>query len=95
MELIDALASKTNAHSVVELSLSSLFRRSYNSVYDAIEQFFVPSKPETAEQERREQERGLLSLLEPFQIIGKGLTVGFIVKAMFMPQNKLMETLGG
>jgi len=38
---------------------------------------------------------GMMSLLEPFLIIGMGLTVGFIVIALFMPLIKLMETLGG
>jgi hypothetical protein len=66
MELMDALSSNTNARSVVELSLSPLFRREYSSVYDAIEHFFVPSKPETAIQEQRAHEQGLLSLIAPF-----------------------------
>ena len=66
MELIDALASNTNAHSVAELSLSSLFRREYSSVYDAIENFFVPSEPENATREQRAHEQGLLRLIAPF-----------------------------
>lgn len=66
MELIDALASNTSARSVVELSLSPLFRREYSSVYDAIEHFFVPSQPEKAAQERREHEQALLGLIVPF-----------------------------
>ena len=37
MELVDALCSQTNARSVVELSLEPAFRRSYNSVYQAID----------------------------------------------------------
>jgi hypothetical protein len=40
MELIDALSSMPDAHSVVELSLSSFFRREYSSVYDAIANIF-------------------------------------------------------
>ena len=66
MELVDALASNTNARSVVELSLSPLFRRGYNSVYDAIEHFFVPSEPENVVQEQRAQEQGLLGLIAPY-----------------------------
>jgi hypothetical protein len=66
MDLVDALASNTNAHSVVELSLSPLFRREYSSVYDAIEHLFVPSKPENTTQEQREHEQGLLRLIAPF-----------------------------
>lgn len=66
MELIDALASNTNAHSVAELSLSSLFRREYSSVYDAIENIFVPSELENAIQEQRVHEQRLLRLIAPF-----------------------------
>ena len=36
---------------------------------------------------------GLMSLLEPFLIIGMGLTVGFIVIALFLPLIKLMENI--
>jgi len=39
MDLLDALSSNTTAKSVVELSLNPLFRRSYGSVYDGIQQF--------------------------------------------------------
>lgn len=66
IELIDALSGNAHARSPAELSLSPLFHREYSSVYDAIEHFFVPSKPEKAIQERREQEQGLLRLLTPF-----------------------------
>jgi len=37
---------------------------------------------------------GLMSLLEPFLIIGMGLTVGFIVIALFLPLIGLMQTIG-
>jgi len=47
----------TNAHSVVELSLSSFFHREYSSVYDAIVSFFQPSEPEKAEEEWRAWEQ--------------------------------------
>jgi len=66
MELIDALASNTNAHSVVELSLSPLFHRGYSSVYDAIEHFFEPTTPEKAVEEQREHEQRLLRMIAPF-----------------------------
>lgn len=66
MELIDALASNTNARAVVELSLSPLFRREYSSVYDAIDNLFVPSAPEKAVQEQRKHEQGLLRLIAEF-----------------------------
>lgn len=38
---------------------------------------------------------GLMSLLEPFLIIGMGVTVGFIVVALFLPLVDLMSQLGG
>ncbi|MFA5338957.1 MAG: type II secretion system F family protein [Candidatus Omnitrophota bacterium] len=38
---------------------------------------------------------GLMSLLEPFLIIGMGLIVGFIVVSMFMPLFNLITALGG
>ncbi len=38
---------------------------------------------------------GLMSLLEPVLIVGMGLTVGFIVIALFMPLISLMEQLSG
>ncbi len=37
---------------------------------------------------------GLMSMLEPFIVIGLGLVVGTIVIALFMPLVKLMEDLG-
>ena len=38
---------------------------------------------------------GLMSLLEPFLIIGMGFVVGFIVIAMFLPLFSLVTALGG
>lgn len=38
---------------------------------------------------------GLMSLLEPFLIIGMGLIVGFIVISMFLPLFQLINALGG
>jgi hypothetical protein len=40
LELIDALSSNTQADSVVKLSLNEHFRRTYNSVRDAVSNFF-------------------------------------------------------
>lgn len=39
IELLDALSSNQQAHSVVELSLNPLFRRDYNSLYRGIQEF--------------------------------------------------------
>lgn len=66
MELIDALSSMPDARSVVELSLSSFFRRAYSSVYDAIGGLFRPSEPEKADEERREWERKWMRLIASY-----------------------------
>ena len=39
-ELIDALSTNIQADSVVQLSLNPHHRRSYNSIHDAVENFF-------------------------------------------------------
>jgi len=66
MELIDAVSSTSNAHSVVELSLSPFFRREYSSVHDAIAHFFRPSEPKKTEEARREWEQKWVRLLAPY-----------------------------
>ena len=66
MELIDALSSTPDARSVVELSLSSFFRREYSSVYDAIAHFFQPSEPEKADEEWRAWEKKWVRLVVPY-----------------------------
>ncbi len=63
LDLLDALASNTQARSPVELSLNPVFRRQYGSVYDAVDNFFVPTKLTEATVERRERELRLLCLL--------------------------------
>jgi hypothetical protein len=83
MDLIDALAANTSASSPVELSLNPLFPRQHSSVYDAIDSFFTPSSPETAADERNQQQmnrvRALLPLLpqaeqRPFNLLGLDAT---------------------
>ncbi|MEW6296093.1 MAG: transposase, partial [Candidatus Diapherotrites archaeon] len=54
MDLIDSLSTNSKARSVVELSLSPFFRRSYSSVTDSIDNFFSRSTPEKAGTERLE-----------------------------------------
>jgi hypothetical protein len=63
LDLLDALASNTQARSPVELSLNPLFRRKYGSVYDAVDSFFVPTTRAAAAVERRTHELRLLRLL--------------------------------
>jgi hypothetical protein len=66
LDLLDALSSSPHARSVVELSLSPLFRREYSSVSDAIANFFQASSPEEADEERRAWEKELARLIGRF-----------------------------
>lgn len=66
VEIVDALSSTPDARSVVELSLSPFFRREYPSVYDAIAGLFQPSKPEKADEERREWEQKWMRLIASY-----------------------------
>jgi len=63
IDLVDALSSNLTARSVVELSLSSLFRRTYSSITDAITYWFQASEPEKEEEERRAREKELARLI--------------------------------
>jgi len=44
LDLLDALSNNLFARSPAELSLNSLFRRTYNSIYDGIQNFGVPTQ---------------------------------------------------
>lgn len=63
LDLLDALCGSPYARSVIELSLSPLFRRGYSSVTDAIAAFFQASDPEKAAEERRAWEKQLARLV--------------------------------
>jgi hypothetical protein len=63
MDLIDALSTNISAQSVVELSLNPYFRFTYNSVYDAIDSFFIPREPEKTDEERCEVEKRHVRLI--------------------------------
>jgi hypothetical protein len=63
MDLVDALCASPWAQSVVELSLSPLFRREYSSISDAIAQVFQPSEPEKEVEERRAWEQQIAQLI--------------------------------
>ncbi len=63
LDLLDALSSSPQARSVVELSLSPLFRREYSSVNDAIAHLFQASSPDKAGEERRTWERDVARLI--------------------------------
>jgi len=66
MDLLDALSSNTTARSVVELSVSPVFRRGYSSVHAGIERLFVADNEESQSQERQELELALVRLLIPY-----------------------------
>jgi len=51
MDLLDALAGNTGANSIAELSLSTLFPRSYNSIYKAIKASFNTNSQEINKEE--------------------------------------------
>jgi hypothetical protein len=63
LDLIDALASNTFARSVIELSLSPLFRREHSSLPDAIDNFFQATGSETAVADRQAKEQALIQLI--------------------------------
>jgi len=51
MDLIDATAGEGASSSIVKLSLSLLFRRSYSSITDVLENLFKPLPTKTAEEQ--------------------------------------------
>jgi hypothetical protein len=66
LDLLDALSSNTTARSVVELSLSPNFRRSYSSITDGIDNFYqAPSEGEEGDS-REEWEQKLVRLVIPY-----------------------------
>jgi len=83
MNLIDALSSNTTARSVVELSLSPCFQRSYHSVQRAIDAFFIASSQEAASAQRRQKAQALMGIIarelpqparRPFWLFGHDAT---------------------
>lgn len=82
MELLDALASNSNARSPAELSLNPL-RRDYSALYKAVQHFFKPSSIEQAPQEQRELATQLIEVIakvvplptaRSFQLFGLDVT---------------------
>lgn len=63
LDLLDALSGSPNARSVVELSLSPLFRRAYSSVNDAIDHLFQADSPDKEAKERRAWEKEVAQLV--------------------------------
>jgi hypothetical protein len=63
LDLLDAVSGRPDARSVVELSLSPLFRRGYSSITDAIDAFFQASQPDRAVAERQALNRDLARLI--------------------------------
>ena len=77
LDLVDALSSTSSASSVVELSLSGLFRREYPSVYDAVEHLFIASSADKETKERLKFRKKLLGLGASF--IAKPITRNFLL----------------
>jgi hypothetical protein len=63
LDLLDAVSGSPDARSVVELSLSPLFRREYSSLTDAIDEFFQASQPDCVEAERQAWRQDLARLI--------------------------------
>jgi hypothetical protein len=63
LDLLDAVSGSPDARSVVELSLSPLFRRGYSSITDAIDEFFQASQPDCATAERQAWNQDLARLI--------------------------------
>jgi hypothetical protein len=63
MDLLDALAGNTEASSIVELSLSPLFPRSYNSIYKAIKESFNTTIQETNNEVEVEKPNNLIRVV--------------------------------
>ncbi|MBF0525945.1 MAG: transposase, partial [Deltaproteobacteria bacterium] len=63
MNLIDTISGNTGARSVAELSLNPLFRREYSSLYDAVQNFFVPSDPDHSKMERDHHQKEIMRLV--------------------------------
>ena len=63
LDLLDAMSGSPDAHSVVELSLSPLFRREYSSITDAIDRFFQASQPDQATAERQAWNKTVAQLI--------------------------------
>ena len=65
-ELLDALASQTHARSVAEVSLETVFRREYSSLYGAISDFHAGEAASDATPTRREQEVAQMHMVAPY-----------------------------
>ena len=63
--LLDSLSGRQKAQSIAELSLESLFKRQYSSLYDAVDCFFVAKKPDEAAKERQEKVLERTNILLP------------------------------
>jgi len=71
MDLLDALAGNTGSKSIVELSLSPLFPRSYNSIYQAIQGAFNTTSQKTNQKEETEGTQETQGKEDPNKIIMK------------------------
>ncbi len=65
MDLLDALSGNTTAISPVALCEHPSFRRGYSALYKAIVQFFQPSSPASATEEKKLFQQSLLKAFPP------------------------------
>jgi DDE superfamily endonuclease len=67
MELVDSLASNTQAKSVVELSLNPLHRRNYCSITRCIDEFYAGLSQENKQQQNKQLTQILSDCCSPLQ----------------------------
>lgn len=70
IELIDALATNTTADSVVKLSLNPSFKRSYNSIHDALTNFHKGGETQRIAIQQAVAKQSQLSSNRPFYLLG-------------------------
>ena len=67
MDLVDATAGNINGNSIVQLSLSSLFRREYSSITDAIHNLFCKKSDQVpSEEDLRDEQKKVTELLSEY-----------------------------
>ncbi len=87
--MINLISGNSSDKSPVELSLSTLFPRKYSSLHDAVDNFFVPTDPAKAGEERHTHQKIRMRVLAEqcpvpvqrnFYLFGLDLDFGQIIK---------------
>lgn len=93
INLVDSVAGNTTAKSPVELSLNSPFLRTYNSIYDAIENVFKASSPGKAQQERSHHQQRIVELVsKTLPLLNKRGFQSFVIDQTTI-KNAFSETM--